>query len=291
MLCLVGAFAVRTAPVLVAPGAHVAVAADGPPAQGTAAQQRAGRPLAEPTSDTHPVSGPLPAVPSLQRRCPAPAVGVVTHTRHGDAPTVALTFDDGPDAGTPAVLAALAAAHVHATFFVVGRQVGRHPALVRRMAAEGHLLGDHTWDHAYPQEVRGGWTAPYLADQIGRTARAAAAVTGRPLCWFRPPGGHHPGTVRPAAHRMRMTVALWSLDTRDWEVQGVDGRRPPGTRDRDAQVRTIVARATAVGTERHPVVLLHDGGGDRAATAAAVPLVVAWYRDHGYTFVRLDGRR
>ncbi|WP_143448626.1 polysaccharide deacetylase family protein [Kineosporia sp. A_224] len=262
------------------------------PAAGRAAPTpSAHRPVTEPTAATDPATGPLPAVPASQRRCPAPAVGVVTHTRAGGPPTVALTFDDGPDAGTPAVLDALAAAHVHATFFVVGRQVERHPGLVRRVADEGHLLGDHTWDHAYPQEVDGGWTALYLADQIGRTARAVEAATGRPLCWFRPPGGHHPGTVRPAAHRMRMTVAMWSVDARDWEVQGVDGRRPPGLPDLDAKVRAIVARATDVGGEQHPVVLLHDGGGDRAATAAAVPLVVAWYRDHGFTFVRLDGRR
>ena len=244
----------------------------------------------EPTGATDPVTGPLPAVPAAQRRCAQPATGVVTHVRTVPGRTVALTFDDGPDVATPAVLDALAAEHVHATFFVVGSHAQQHPALLRRIADEGHLLGDHTWDHAYPRDVRGGWTAPYLADQLGRTARVVEAATGEPVCWFRPPGGFRTGTVGAAAQRMRMTVALWSVDTLDWQVQGLDHGHAVRPDALEKQVDTIVARATGTGGQRHPVVLLHDGGGPRTATALAVPRIVAWYRAHGYTFVRLDGR-
>lgn len=247
-------------------------------------------PASEATSATDPVTGPLPAVPAMQRRCAQPATGVVTHAPTVPGRTVALTFDDGPDGATPAVLDALAAQHVHATFFVVGAQAQRHPALVRRIAAEGHLLGDHTWDHRYPRDVEGGWTAPYLADQLGRTARVVEAATGTPVCWFRPPGGFRTGTVPAAAHRMRMTVALWSVDTLDWQVQGLDHRHAARADALDRQVDAIVERATATGGQRHPVVLLHDGGGPRTATALAVPRIVAWYRAHGYAFVRVDGR-
>jgi peptidoglycan/xylan/chitin deacetylase (PgdA/CDA1 family) len=201
---------------------------------------------------------------------------------------VALTFDDGPGDATPAVLDVLAREHVHATFFVVGGQVALRPDLVRRASVEGHLIGNHTYDHVYPRDLRHGWTSRYLAAQLGRTAALVHRATGRPTCWFRPPGGFLPKTLLPAARRMRMTTALWTVDTRDWHVQGA---LPPGrASERAKQSGRIVSAAVRTVGDPHPIVLMHDGGGYRGSTAAAVSRVIAWYRAHGYTFVRLDGR-
>jgi peptidoglycan/xylan/chitin deacetylase (PgdA/CDA1 family) len=202
--------------------------------------------------------------------------------------TVALTFDDGPGDDTAAVLDILAREHVHATFFVVGRQVAANPGLVRRASEEGHLIGNHTYDHVYPRDLHGGWTAHYLSGQLRSTADLVRAETGLPTCFFRPPGGFLPSTALPAARRMRMTTSLWSVDTRDWDVQGAHA---PSASAKAGQARTIAARAIAGGRPgSHPIVLFHDGGGYRGSTAAAVTRVIDWYKAHGYTFVRLDGQ-
>jgi peptidoglycan/xylan/chitin deacetylase (PgdA/CDA1 family) len=241
------------------------------------------------TSPDAPPSGPLATVPALQRECPKPSGATLTHGPRiaSGGRTVALSFDDGPDDATPQVLDVLAAEHVHATFFVIGRQADLHPGLVRRTAVAGHLVGNHSYDHDYPRDVPGGWTGQYLADQLARTARVVGAQTGAPTCLFRPPGGFQPAAVGPAAARQRMGVALWSVDPRDWQLQEVPA---PDAATLDRRIATIVERATT-DAGRHPIVLLHDGGGSREATVRALPLVIDWYRAHGYTFVRLDGRR
>jgi peptidoglycan/xylan/chitin deacetylase (PgdA/CDA1 family) len=168
---------------------------------------------------------------------------------------------------------------VHATFFEVGRHVAAAPRTVAAVVAAGHLVGNHTWSHP---SVRS-WRADRLATELTRTDRALRAVPGAASCWFRPPGGVLTGSG-PVTRARGLSVALWSVDSRDWAVQraGTDG--DPAVADR------IVARATAVGDQDHPVVLLHDGGGHRGATVAALPRIIDFYRSHGYRFVRLDAR-
>jgi peptidoglycan/xylan/chitin deacetylase (PgdA/CDA1 family) len=216
--------------------------------------------------------------------CPA-RPGALVQDAPGSGRTVALTFDDGPSEWTPAVLDVLAREHVHATFFVIGRSAQADPATLRRIAAEGHQLGNHSWSHRYPRDVRGGWTRAYLRDELARTDAVVARVIGRPPCWFRPPGGFL--TAVPAsAKTARKTVALWSVDTLDWQEQPEGTTADPGAR----RQRTITRRADAGATLPHPVVLMHDGGGWRAATMRSLPAVIAYYRARGYRFVRLDGR-
>jgi peptidoglycan/xylan/chitin deacetylase (PgdA/CDA1 family) len=185
------------------------------------------------------------------------------------------------------VLTALHTEHVHATFFVIGRRVAADPATVAGAAAGGNLIGNHTWDHVYPRQLRHGWTVEYLQDQIGRTNTAVTSATGQPTCFFRPPGGFLPATVPAVGQQLRERVTLWSVDTRDWEVEG------HGTGDAHATARMadrIYTTAIAGATQQHPVILLHDGGGYRGATVAALPRIIAFYRAHGYQFVRLDGQ-
>lgn len=327
---------------LIVPESSVSSAASPTPTAGRAADRAATpgpSPTPTPAATAHPV---LRAAPD--ERCPraasapmitAPLVGR-TATERTATPTVALTFDDGPDEATAAILDTLAAQGVAATFFVVGRSAAARPDLLRRAAAEGHLIGNHTWSHTYPTQVRGGWTAAHLDRELGRTARLISEQTGHPVCWLRPPGGFTPPSLAPAGRRWRMTTALWSIDTRDWQVQSAsvtgqsawvpplegigavtpvtppappqgsgddlgDGRLGDGPHAASgqahpgraplshAEVDLIVARATTLGGQRHPIVLFHDGGGDRSATRDALPEVIAWYRAHGFTFVRLDG--
>lgn len=225
-------------------------------------------------------------LPPLADQCPQ-ASPAARHLAPGAGRTIALTFDDGPGPYTGAVLDVLAAEGVHATFFVVGREVESDPAAVARAAAEGHLIGNHTWDHAYPRAMRDGWTVDYLRDQLSRTDAAVAAATGQPTCFFRPPGGFTPPSVKVAGSQLREQVWLWSVDPRDWAVQGTHDPEP---REAAAQTEQIVAAATSGDIRPHPVLLLHDGGGYRGATVAALPRIIAFYRDLGFQFVRLDGR-
>jgi peptidoglycan/xylan/chitin deacetylase (PgdA/CDA1 family) len=219
-------------------------------------------------------------------RCPA-VNGVVMRAAPGTGRTIALTFDDGPGPHTREILAVLATQHVHATFFMVGGAVAADHAAAARAATEGHLIGNHTWDHDYPRAVPGGWTARYLTDQLTRTDAAVAAATGHRTCFFRPPGGFLPPTVAGVSRKLRERVALWSVDPRDWAVQGSHDPGPARTARAAGQ---IYAAAITGRTQAHPVVLLHDGGGYRGATAAALPRIIAYYRSLGYRFVRLDGR-
>lgn len=202
----------------------------------------------------------------------------------GTGRTVALTFDDGPSRYTPELLDLLRREHVHATFFVVGANAASAPDVVARTAGEGHLVGDHTWHHAYPNAVRGGWTRSYLQREMLSTRRIIASATGGPVCWFRPPAGLLTPAVRRASHDLGFSIALWSVDTRDWQLQSSDHESG------SLASRTIVARAVEGLTQQHPVILMHDGGGYRQASIDAVTQIIRTYRARGYRFVRLDGR-
>jgi len=215
--------------------------------------------------------------------CPEATGGAVTQAP-GTGRTVALTFDDGPSEDTPALLEVLRRKHVPATFFVVGQEAAARPELVAQEAADGHLVEDHSWRHAFPQQVPGGWSEGFLRGDLHRTNEVITTNTGRPVCWFRPPGGYMPHSVLPVTHGARLRVALWSVDPQDWALQS-------GGRGLSAgRITEMVFSRVAVGVnQEHPLVLMHDGGGPRHAGIAAVARIIDLYRAHGYRFVRLDG--
>lgn len=224
------------------------------------------------------------AVTPTPVRCPAGTAGPVLRQAPGDGRTVALTFDDGPGEYTPQVLAVLRREHVHATFFMVGRHVAENPRTVAAVVADGHLVGNHTWSHP---SVRS-WRTDRLTAELARTSQALAAVPGARSCWFRPPGGvlaGSSGTVRS----LGLTTALWSIDSRDWAVQRAGTDDDPAVADRIVVRATDLTGGTGPDVQQHPVLLLHDGGGHRGATVAALPRIIDFYRSHGYRFVRLDG--
>lgn len=242
---------------------------------------------AGPTASTTPSTNPSATATALA--C-GPSTGEPLKRAPGSGKTVALTFDDGPGPQTLAVADALAAAGVHATFFVTGEHAQARPEVVKELVRRGHLVAGHSWDHRYPKSVKGGWTASFVGDQITRTADLLATTTGHPACFFRPPGGFMDG-VTSAAKRERVAVVMWSVDSLDW--------KQPGSTTASA-TRAIVTQATAVGDQQHPIVLFHDfkasGEPDskvspnRSNTIAALPDVIAFYQAKGYRFVRLDGR-
>ena len=230
-------------------------------------------------------SSPIPTSDDLakpQPRCPKPASDVI-RTAPGvrdeagvAARTVALTFDDGPGATTPQVLDVLQRAGVRATFFVVGQQVAANPEMLQRIVASGHVLGDHTWSHRIPS-ASAGWRRSRLSGEIEHTRRAILDATGLEPCLFRPPGGVVKG-AESVARKAGLSLVLWSVDTRDWAP----------SKDR-GKFATIIRKRAAMGlTEEHPVILLHDGGGNREATIAALPEIINDYRAHGYRFVTFD---
>ncbi|GAA1823642.1 glycosyltransferase [Luedemannella flava] len=191
-------------------------------------------------------------------------------TRAMPADTVALTFDDGPDPRwTPQVLDLLARAHAHATFFVVGSKVNEYPELTRRILAEGHEIGIHTFTHAELAAV----PAWRRQAELALTQNALASATGRRSVLVRPPFSSQPGAMTAddfAALRdlagNGLLVVLADRDTEDWRRPGVDA---------------IVANATPP-AGRGAVVMLHDSGGDRSQTVTALGLLLEILNDRGY---------
>lgn len=187
---------------------------------------------------------------------------------------VALTFDDGPNPhATPAILDALGAAGVRATFFVLGRHAERWPELVTRMHAEGHTVGNHGYYH---RKLHFKSPAYVREDLMMGTGRIVEATGVRPK-WFRAPHGFRAPWVTSIARSLGQRTAGWSLGVWDSDRPGVD---------------EIVQR-TVNGARPGSILLLHDGDGydvdgDRTQTAAAIPGVISRLRDNGYAFAGLD---
>ncbi|HEY8717583.1 bifunctional polysaccharide deacetylase/glycosyltransferase family 2 protein, partial [Pengzhenrongella sp.] len=191
--------------------------------------------------------------------------------------TVALTFDDGPDPRwTPQILDVLAREHVPATFFVVGARADQNPALVRRVLADGNELGNHTWSHTDLAAVPA-WRRN-LELSLGQLGLAGSAHISSAL--LRPPYSSEPSALdeRELAAIRKETAAgyivvLTDRDTDDWKRPGV---------------ASILQAGSPVGTAGQ-IVLMHDGGGNRAQTVAALGTLIERYRAAGYTFTTVSG--
>lgn len=129
---------------------------------------------------------------------------------------IALTFDDGPHPEhTPRVLDALAEAGFRATFFVIGEKAERHPDLIRRIVAEGHLLGTHTWTHSEPARTS---TSQLLAE-TEQTRRLLEDVSGVHCRLMRPPKGELTLSKIVGLWRSRQTIVLWNIDPKDFAMR------------------------------------------------------------------------
>ncbi|GLW70628.1 hypothetical protein Kpho02_29270 [Kitasatospora phosalacinea] len=197
---------------------------------------------------------------------PAPATGVLRHTASGGR-TVALTFDDGPGPATGQVLDLLAQYGAKATFCEIGNNAKTRPAAVQRILAEGHRLCDHTVDHPQPMHTQ---THEQQVAEIGDAkADIERAAGGTPtITWWRAPGGDFTAENERIGADLGMKSLGWTVDPRDWSRPGVQ-----------AIVANVQQNLRPGG-----VVLMHDGGGDRSQTVAALKQLLPWMVAQGYTF-------
>lgn len=208
--------------------------------------------------------------------------------RYGYRPKqIALTFDDGPDPQyTPAILDILKREGVPATFFVIGKQAEEHPDLVARIWNEGHGIGNHSYTH--PNLARTGQDRTLL--EIAATQRIIEAITGHTTTLFRPPyaidveprTGDDLRAVMLASERNFLALGE-KIDPQDWRLT----QPAPGGTLKPRSVSDIV-ESVWKDRDAGSVLLLHDGGGDRSKTIAALPRIIERLKANGYTFVTVS---
>lgn len=183
--------------------------------------------------------------------------------------SVALTFDDGPDPrSTPELLEFLKREQIPATFLLVGRDVAAHPEVAARIAAEGHLIGNHSYTHPWYISAMGGRR---LGEELNRAQEVIEKAAGIRPAYFRPPSGMTGPHFAKALKRAGLTLLGWdvrSLDT----VASADG---------------AVARIVR-GARDGSIILLHDGGAETAKLLEIVSAAVKQLRARGFTFERVD---
>lgn len=199
--------------------------------------------------------------------------------RYGDTnkKMLALTFDDGPDAQySPELLDLLARESVPSTFFVVGKQVIKNPELANRMVKEGHALGNHTYDHSDLDRAN----RFKSLTEINQTERIIRSAVGYDTAYFRPPyidstdqGLRNSLRSVLRAQQLGYTISVYDYDSEDWQFN-MDNYRPPDLTKLDPQ--------------KSHVLLLHDGGGDRAATITYVRDLIKQAKQQGWQFGTLD---
>jgi len=243
----------------------------------------------EPTFDqTVPLAPPAP--PAVERSLwhpgsPGTAVRVIGVLSHETSTTetlvppsapapvtdkvVALTFDDGPWPDTPQFVEVLVAMHVRATFCMVGRQVPARAAIVREVAAAGMTVCNHTLNHDEGLDRR---SLSVIRRELQGGIDPQVAVLGRAPTLYRPPGGTlSPAIIDVAEHDGEQVIA--------WDLDSIDYRKPPPT---------VLVRRVLAEVRPGSIVLMHDGGGDRSRTLAALPAIIAGLRAQGYAFTTPD---
>jgi peptidoglycan-N-acetylglucosamine deacetylase len=192
---------------------------------------------------------------------------------------LALTFDDGPNpAWTPRLLDILAGHNVRATFFLIGRFAQAEPALVRRIAAAGHLIGNHSWSHPNLAVT----TAAKIREELAQTSRVLEEITGRTVRYFRPPYGARRPAVFRIARSLGLTPVLWNVMTSDWKEPSADRIA--------ARLARRIDRAGRRGYAAN--IVLHDGshrglGANREPSIDAAWQLLARYGET-LKFVTLD---
>ena len=183
-----------------------------------------------------------------------------------DQKLVALSFDDGPGRYTERLLDELKARNVHATFFVIGRQIDNYRPLLRRMQDEGHVIGNHTYAH---QKLKG-CTILEMDEQIRGTSDLIEEITGVRPTLLRPPGGNYDDTLLVYAYDNDLSIVNWTVDTLDWK-----------NRDRQAVLDAAFQKGQ-YGIRNGAIVLMHDL---YSSTVDAVVEMVDRLIAEGYTLV------
>ena len=182
---------------------------------------------------------------------------------------VALTFDDGPHPKyTPLILDILKAEGVQATFFTVGTNAETYPDLIKRIAAEGHELGNHTYNHNHVGKM----SRQALAEDISLCAESIARITGSYPRYFRPPEGVCNQDVKEICEKSGMTIVMWSVDTKDWAHPTI----------------FEICENVRCNTKTGAIVLMHDFIGKNSPTPEALRQIIPILRGLGYEFVTVS---
>ncbi|MFZ3493175.1 polysaccharide deacetylase family protein [Streptomyces sp. 5.8] len=199
------------------------------------------------TSEGAPERAPA-AKPAVRSR---PILELPADAQRGSASAMTLTFDDGPDPRyTPGILDTLARHGVRAMFFVCGEMAVDNKDLLRRMVAEGHVIGNHTWTHPQLTKI----SRPAMASEIGRTSEVVHQAVGTAPLWFRAPYGAWNRAAFEIGAELGMEPLAWTVDTLDW--------KEPGT----TAIVSRVLKQAAPGV----IVLNHDAGGNRSQSVQAL---------------------
>jgi peptidoglycan/xylan/chitin deacetylase (PgdA/CDA1 family) len=176
---------------------------------------------------------------------------------------VSLTFDDGPQPTyTPRILDVLTHYGVRATFFEIGRQAEKHPDLVKAIVAQGSVVANHTWDHVSLRPL----DDARFAFEVDHTTEILQAASGQHVLCLRPPYGSTDGSVAQRLGARGLATVLWTADSADFTKPGVD-----------AIVQNAMDHLQPGG-----IILLHDGGGNRDQTVAALPIIIGRIVAAGY---------
>jgi len=182
---------------------------------------------------------------------------------------IALTFDDGPDAYyTPQILDILKQYNIKATFFIIGVRAQAHPEIVHRIFAEGHSIGNHSWDHPVLTKMQ----ADKVKEEVDKTEQEIYKITGIKTAMFRPPYGSLTSEQVNDISAMGYNIIDWSVDTRDWAKTPVP------------QILKFVSKEVYPGG----IILQHCAGGkneDLSNTIKALPQIINLLEKQGYSFV------
>jgi peptidoglycan/xylan/chitin deacetylase (PgdA/CDA1 family) len=186
----------------------------------------------------------------------------VRYNGHRNRKRIAIGFDDGPAADTGQFVRELKRLKIHATFFEIGEQVAGNSEVMKKILATGNEIGNHSFHHV----PNAGYS------EIHATQEAIEHATGFEPCTFRPPDGVFDSGTVAAASGLSLTTVVWDVDPRDWSTPGVEAIKG-----------NVVANA-----KPGSIVVMHDGGGPRGETLAALPGIVAALRHRGYEFVTVS---
>jgi peptidoglycan/xylan/chitin deacetylase (PgdA/CDA1 family) len=172
---------------------------------------------------------------------------------------IAIGFDDGPSDYTPGVLRVLRNFDSHATFFEIGQETSGRRAIMKKILRQGNEIGNHSLHHELDPS----------SGSLHETDRLIRRATGFRPCDFRPPDGSVNSSLISRAHAQHLVTVNWDVDPRDWANPGV----------------ASIASNVIGNAHNGSIVVMHDGGGNRSETIAALPAILSHFRHRGYKFV------
>ena len=199
------------------------------------------------------------------RRAVRPTAGEVQHSQMAEAlpARIALTFDDGPHSlYTPRLLEGLRERQVQATFFLIGKNIEGNEEIVKQMAEDGHLIGNHTWSHVKITDL----SAEQACQEITKTSELVKSITGKDTEYVRPPFGSWDKDLECS---LVLFPVLWSVDPLDWT-----------TSNTDQVVEKVIS-----GVKENDIILLHDC---YSSSVDAALRIVDILKAEGYEFVTVD---